>query len=113
MRKLDTGSTWRKGADQCRLVEVQHGEHVVDQRRKPGALGEQVEDTELARDPGILQLEIRIEIDDAVVPPQLAAIDHDGHGRGEKRLRGRADLEDRARIDRQSAALAATPKPLA
>ena len=74
-------------ADQRRLVEAEHGEHVVDVGWKPRALGEQVEDAELARDPGILHLKLRIEIDNAVVPPQLAAIDHDGHGRSEKRLR--------------------------
>ena len=77
-----------QGADQRRLVEAEHDEHVVDVGWKPGALSEQVEDAELARDPRILQLKFRIEIDNAVVPPQLAAIDHDGQGRSEKCLGG-------------------------
>ena len=98
--------------DQCCLVEAEHREHVVDQARKPRALGEQVEDAELARDPGVLHLEIRVEVDDTVVPFELAAIDHDGDARCEKRLRVRADLEDRARIDRLAAALAAYAKAL-
>src|SRR5205814_7889902 len=72
----------------------------------------EVEDTELARNPGVLQPELGIEIDYAVVPPQLAAIDHDCHGRGEERLGGRADLENRSRINRQSIALAAHAEAL-
>ena len=92
--------------DQGRLVEAEHGEHVVDQPRKPRALGEQVEDAELARDPRVLHLEVRVEIDDTVVPFELAAIDHDGDAGCQKRLRGRADLEDGVRVDRLSAALA-------
>ena len=98
--------------DQRRLVEAEHREHVVDQTWKPRALGEQVEDAELARDPGVLHLEIRVEVDDTVVPFELAAIDHDGDARCEKRLRVRADLEDRARIDRLAAALAAHAEAL-
>src|SRR5262249_7641252 len=53
-----------------------------------------------------------IEIDYAVVPPQLAAIDHDGHGRSEERLGGRADLEKCPRINGQSVALAAHTETL-
>jgi hypothetical protein len=57
------------------------------------------------RSPGILELKIRIEIDNVVVPPELVAIDHQGHRRGEKCLCGRADLENCAGM--------CTPKPLA
>src|SRR4029453_4140359 len=112
--RAETGHRFNiaKGANHFRLFEVQHGENVVDQWRKPGALRGEVEDTELARDPGILQPELGIEVDYAVVPPQLPAIDHDSHGRGEERLRGRADLENRTRINRQSVALAAHAETL-
>ena len=112
--RAETGHRFNmaKGANHFRLFEVQHDENVVDQRRKPGALRGEVEDTELARNPGILQPELGIEIDYAVVPPQLAAIDHDRHGRGEERLGGRADLENRPRINRQSVALAAHAETL-
>jgi len=68
--------------------------------------------TQLTRNPGILQPELGIEIDYAVVPPQLAVIDQDRHGRGEERLGSRADLENRPRINRQSVALAAHAETL-
>src|SRR6478736_4371847 len=112
--RAETGHRFNmaKGANHFWLFEVQHHENVVDQRWKPGALRGEVEDTKLACNPGILQLEIRIEIDYAVVPSQLAAIDHDRHGRGEERLGGRADLEKRPRINRQSVALAAYAETL-
>ncbi len=93
--------------DQRRIVEVVHGEHIVDEGWKAGALSKQVEDAKLACHPRIFQLKRRIEIDHAVVPPQLAAIDHDGLGCGEKCLGGRADLEDRARVDGRAPGLAA------
>src|SRR5215510_10202860 len=99
-------------ADQRLLFVVEHGENVVDQWRKPGALRGEVKNTELARNPGILQLELGIEIDYAVVPSQLAAIDHDGHGRSEERLGGRTDLEECPSINRQSVALAAHAEAL-
>jgi hypothetical protein len=70
-------------------------------------LSEQVEDPKLAGHPRILELEIRLEIDDAVIPAELATIDHDGQGRGEKGLGGRADLEHRACTDRRATGLAA------
>jgi hypothetical protein len=99
-------------ADERRVVEVVHGKHVVGEAWKAGALSKQVEDAKLARHPRILQLELRIEVDNAIVPPQLAAIDHDGLGRGEERLGGRADLEQSARVDRSPAALAAYAEAL-
>src|SRR5207249_6823723 len=71
-----------------------------------------VEDTEFACHPGIVQLELRIEIDDPVIPPQLAAIDHDGLGHSEKRLSGRTNLKDCVGIDGQSIALASYAEAL-
>ena len=94
-------------ADHRRLIEADEAERVVHVRRQPRALREEIEHAELARDPGVPELELGIEIDHAVVPVKLAAIDHDALGRGEKRLGGRADLEHRARIDRRAAGLAA------
>ena len=102
-----------QGPDQRRLIEAEQAERIVGIGRQPGPLSEQVEDAELAGHPRVLQLEVRIEIDDAVVPAELLAVDHDRQGRGEKGLGGRADLEDRLGVDRLAAALLRTPKPLA
>ena len=99
MRKLDS-------------VEADEAERVVHIGRQPGALSEQVEHAELAGDPGVLELELGIEIDHPVVPAEFLAIDHDAYGRREKSLGGRADLEHRARIDRCAAGLAAHAEAL-
>src|SRR5713226_3962265 len=101
-----------QGADQRRLIDAEHAEHVVHVGWEPRALSEEVEDAELARDPRVLELKLGIEIDYPVVPPQLAAIDHDGQGRREKGLGGRTDLEDRACIDRNATRLAAHAEAL-
>ena len=71
----------------------------LTQRREPRALCGEVKDTELARNPGILQPELGIKIDYAVVPPQLAAIDHDGLGHSEKGLSCRTNLKDGVGVD--------------
>ena len=93
-------------------VAAEDSHHVVGVGRQARALREQVEHPELARHPGVLELEIRIEIDHAVVPMEFAAVDRDGHGRGQEALGGRADLEDGLRIDRRAAALAAHAEAL-
>jgi hypothetical protein len=99
-------------ANQRRLFVVEHHKNIVDQWREPGALRGEIEDTELACNPGIFQLELRIEIDYAVVPPQFAPIHHDGLGYSEKRLGVRADLKDCVSIDGQSIALASYAEAL-
>ena len=93
-------------ADHRRLVVAEERQHVVGIGRQAGALGQKVEDAELARNPGVLHLEARVEVDDAVVPGELAAVDGDGDGGRQERLRGRADLEDGPFIDRRAAFLA-------
>ena len=98
-RRLDVAQR----ADHRRLVEADEAEDVVGGRRQAGALRQQVEDPELARHPRILELEVRVEVDDAVVPGELAPVDADRERGGEERLGGRADLEDGRRIDRRPA----------
>jgi hypothetical protein len=75
-------------------------------------VGDQVEHPELTRYRRILELKIRIEVKDAVVPSEFAVIDHQGHRRSEEPLGSRADLEHRARTDWLAAALLRTPKTL-
>ena len=89
--------------DHRRLVAAEEADHVVDVGRQPGALGDQVEDAELARHPRVLQLECRVEIDDPVVPGELLPVGRDRHGRREEGLGRRADLEDGRGIDRLAA----------
>jgi hypothetical protein len=98
--------------DQRQFVEADYDQRIISVGREPGALSGDVEHPKLACDPGILQLKIRIEIDNAVVPPELAAIDHDGHGRGEKCLCVRTDLENCAGIDQHTTGLAAHAEAL-
>ena len=83
-------------------------EQVVDLRRQPGALREEIEGAKLALTPGVLELEAGMKIDHAVIPIELAAIDQDGHDGGEESLGDRADLKDGAQQIRRR-----TPKPLA
>ena len=70
-----------------------------------------VEDAELARHPGVLELEVGLEVRHAVVPGEHLLVDGDRHGGGEEGLGGRADLEDRLGVHRL-AALAAHPEAL-
>ena len=63
-------------------------------------------------DPGILELELRIEVDDAVVPAECPAVHRDGHGGRQEALGGRADLEDCLGVDRLIAPLASQAEPL-
>src|SRR5262249_55521311 len=104
MRDVGIGEGWAETrywfdvaerVNQRRLLVIEHDQNVVDQRREPRALRGKVKHTELARNPGILHPELGIEIDYAIGPLQLAAINHDSHGRGKERLGGRADLENR------------------
>ncbi len=99
-------------ADHRRLIEADEAERIVRIRRQPRALREEIEHAEFAGDPRVFELELGIEIDDAIVPVEFAAIDHDALGRREKRLGGRADLEHRARIDRRATGLAAHAEAL-
>ena len=99
--------------DQCGSVQPQYTQCIVRIRRQPRALRHKIEHPEFARDPGILQSEIGIEVDHTVIPFEFATIDHQGHRRCEKSFRGRADLKDRARVDRCAASLAAHAKALA
>src|SRR4029077_114079 len=91
-----------QGADQRRFVDAEKAEPIVRVGWEAGALRDEIEDAELACDPGVLELERRIEIDDAIIPAELAAIDHDAHGGGEKCLGGRTDLKQRAGINRHA-----------
>jgi hypothetical protein len=54
-------------------------------------------------------LEFGVEIDDAIIPVQLAPVDSDRHRRGKKRLGHRCDLKKGLRVDR-APALAAEAK---
>jgi hypothetical protein len=108
-------------------VELVHGRHdaileflfgcdtnVAQDGAGHRALREEIEHAELVGDPRVLELELGIEIDHAVVPVEFLAIDHDADGRREKRLGGRADLEHTVRAStRAPAALLRTRKPLA
>jgi hypothetical protein len=99
--------------DHRRLVEAEHADRVVCRARQAGALRQQVGDAELARDPRVLKLEVRIEVDYPVVPGELALVDGDGERGGEEGLRGRADLEHAVRAHRLVGALAAGAEALA
>jgi hypothetical protein len=101
-----------QGVDHRRLHVAQHSEHVVDVRRQPRALRGKIEGAKLARDPGIRELEGGMEVDHAVIPVELAAIDHDGHGGGEEGLGERTDLKHGAGVDRHAAVLAAHAEAL-
>ena len=92
-----------QGVNERRPVHAKIAELVVDVGRQPGTLREQVKKTKLPRDPRIAHLEIRVEIDDAIVPTELAPVDGDRHRCREKRLRRRSDLKDRPRVDRGAA----------
>ena len=98
-----------QGTNEGRSVEAEVHEKVVGVRREAGALRGQVEDAELARHPRVAHLEVGVEIDDAIVPTQLALIDGDRNRRGKERLGHRPDLEDGLRVDRGTA-LAAHPE---
>src|SRR5215217_9428644 len=95
-RRTETGNRVdiAQGTNHVRLADPDHSQHVVSVRRQARALSDQIEDTEFARDPGVFQLKIRIEIDHPVVPLQSTAIDHDGKRRAKKGFSGRADLKD-------------------
>jgi hypothetical protein len=101
-----------QGADGRRLLVAEHSNEVAGVGRQPGALRDDVEGPKLAGDPRVLELEAGIEIDHAVVPLELAAIDHDGHGGGQECLGERPDLKHGARVDRRAAGLAAHPEAL-
>ena len=90
-------------ADHRRLVGAEQADEIVGGGRQARALGEQVEHPELPRHPGVLHLEVRIEVDDAVVPGEHLAVDADRHRRGEEGLGRRADLEDGVGVDRLAA----------
>ena len=93
--------------DHRRLVEAEQADRVVGLARQAGALRHQVGDAEFARDPRVLELEVRVEVDHPVVPAELALVDGDGKRGGEERLGRRADLEQARRVDGIAAALAA------
>jgi hypothetical protein len=77
-----------QGMDQRRLFETDHAQRVVRVGRKPGALSKQIEYPELAGHPRILQLKFRVEVNNAVVPPEFATVHHEGQRRGKKSFGG-------------------------
>jgi hypothetical protein len=98
--------------DHRSFIEADEAERIVRIGRQPRALGEKIEHAKLAGDPRVPELEFGIKIDDAIIPLEFAAIDHDAHGCREERLGGGTDLENRARINGRAAALAAHAEPL-
>lgn len=85
--------------DQRLSVVAEHGQRVVDVSRQARALGGDVENAEIAGDPGIGELKIGDMVDDRIIPAEPAGIDRLRQRRGEKGLGGRTDLEDRLRRD--------------
>ena len=86
------------------LIGAQDSHHVVDIGRQAGSLSQKVEYPELARHPGIVHLEVRQMVDDAVGPSELPVVDlHCDERRGERLRRG-ADGEDGVGVDGLGAA---------
>ena len=109
-----------QGIDKAQRVDQRVGfeteitQCVVDVGRKTRALCNDVEDPKFSGDPRVLELEARSEVDDTIVPLELALVVIDGnrHGGRKEGLARRRDLEDGAGANRLAAALASYAKTL-